>query len=121
MDDRKTRCLTADQMKTIRQRVSVRKNTDEMSLLIYLWIETRLTMRDLLGWFNNDPGKRRLYLNNREELLEDFANVPKLFPKTHQTYLMQWKRSCRSWVGVEGATFEMLRRKMTEDEMNKCP
>ena len=78
-----------------------------MAMLIYLLLETRLKIRDLLGWFNKDVTKRLEY---SKHLLPDYAKVPILFPKTHQAYLAQWKRACRSWIGVEGATFEMLKR-----------
>lgn len=113
--DRKTNAFTPDELQKIRQQVSKLKNTDEMSLLVYLLMETRLKVNDLLGWFNTDPGKRRDYLKTLPQYLEDYANVPLLFPKTHHAYLIQWKRACKSWLGREGCTFEMLKRKFVEE------
>lgn len=104
--------FTPDQLEEIRNKVSALKTTDELSMLVYLILSTDLKMKDLLGWFNKNPLKRREYLNNANlDLLEDYESVPLLFPKTHHAYLVQWKRACKDWIGVEGATFEMLKRK----------
>ncbi len=109
--DRKTRAFTLEELQEIRKRVTEYKTTDEMSLLVYLLMETGLKVNNVLGWFNRDPGRRRAYLKTQPQYLEDYTNVPVLFPKTHHAYLIQWKRACKSWFGKDGCTFEMLKRK----------
>ncbi|GIY77304.1 uncharacterized protein CDAR_422811 [Caerostris darwini] len=108
---RKGKRFTTEQLEFISQKVSTLKNTDEMSLLVYLILKTKLKIKDLLGWFNTDLDKRRVYLQEHNtSLLEDYTSVPKLFPKTHHAYLLQWKQACKLWLNVEGASFEMLKR-----------
>ncbi|GFQ80233.1 uncharacterized protein TNCT_549681 [Trichonephila clavata] len=108
--ERKGRVFTLDQMQTIHTRVEKLKDTEEMALLVFLLLKTKLKMSDLLSWFNTDPKKRQDYLKEHAEWLEDYASVPVLFPKTHQAYLNQWKRLCSNLFGVHQATFEMLKR-----------
>lgn len=81
----------------------------------FLVIHTKLRVQELMGWFNNDPVARQKFLKiGNHDWLTEYASVPKLFPKTHQAYLAQWKRVCVQWFGIQGATFEMLRRKPDE-------
>lgn len=108
--ERRGRIFTPKHIETIRLRVTTWKNTDEMALLVFLLLETKLKTKDILGWFNKDREKRRLYLKEKDELLAELGSVPLLFPKTHQAYLNQWKVVCKKWFGIQGATFEMLRR-----------
>lgn len=108
--ERRGRVFTPEQLQTIRSRVEKWKETDEMALLIYLLVETPLKVGDLLGWFNTNVEKRKEYLKDKPDLLGEFLSVPKLFPKTHQAYLKQWKRVCSQWFGIQEATFEMVRR-----------
>lgn len=89
------------------------KDTDELSLLLFLLLETNLKMSELLGWFNTDPPRRKEYLKDKPEWLAEYTSAPKLFPKTHQAYLNQWKALCFKWFGVHSATFEMLRRSVS--------
>lgn len=70
---------------------------------------TNLKMRDILGWFNYNLNKRRKFLQD-PKILEEYELVRILFPKKHQTYLLQWKKACRLWIGKENVTFERLRR-----------
>lgn len=116
--ERRGRKFTADQMHTIRGRVEKWKDTDEMALLVMLLLDTKLKMQELLGWFSNDPVLRVNYLeaHNMDGMME-YANAPRLFSKTHQTYLNQWKRVCNQWFGIRGATFEMLRRPSEKDPL----
>ncbi|KAG8175209.1 hypothetical protein JTE90_022632 [Oedothorax gibbosus] len=110
--ERRGRKFTLSQIHTIQSRVEKWKDTDEMALLVWLILYTKLKMRDLLGWFNNDPVLRCKFLQTHEmDDLMEYANAPRLLPKTHQAYLYQWKRVCNQWFGIQGATFEMLRRK----------
>ncbi|GBL71885.1 hypothetical protein AVEN_228812-1 [Araneus ventricosus] len=104
------RNFTPEQLQTIQSRVEKWKETDEMALLIFLLIKTRLKMKELLGWFNTDPEKRKEYLKDKPDWLGGYISAPKLFPKTHQAYLKQWKRVCSQWFGIHEATFEMVRR-----------
>lgn len=109
--ERRGRKFNSEQMKIIREKINKRKDTDEMSLVIFLMMETELGIKQLLGWFNNNPEKRQTYLKERDDgLMEEYAAVPKLFPKTHQAYLNQWKMKCYQWTGVPNATFEMIKR-----------
>ncbi|GFT26030.1 uncharacterized protein NPIL_17021 [Nephila pilipes] len=108
--ERRGRVFTPEQLETIQNRVEKWKDTDEMALLVFLMLKTKLKMSDLLGWFNTDPVKRQNYLKEHSDYLADYVFVPVLFPKTHQAYLNQWKRVCSNWFGIQQATFEMLRR-----------
>lgn len=101
--------LTAEELKVIYDRVRLRKTTNELCLLVYLLMTTRLKVRDLLGWFNGDMAERRRFLRDTK-MLEEYELVRVLFPKKHQTYLLQWKKVCQSWTGKENVTFEMLRK-----------
>lgn len=102
--------FTKDDFKIIRKQISLRKSTDELCMLVYLLLETKLKIRDLLGWFNTDVGKRRAFLENHNLLLEEYETFPCFFPKTHQGYLLQWKMACLEWLGKGDVTFEMLKR-----------
>lgn len=108
--ERQGRIFTPEHIETIRLRVSTWRKTDEMALMVFLLLETKLKTKDLLGWFNRDREKRQLYLKGKDEWLADFGSAPVLFPKTHQAYLNQWKVVCKKWFNIQGATFEMLRR-----------
>lgn len=108
--ERRGRIFTSENIETIRLRVSTWKETDEMALMVFLLLETKLKTKDILGWFNRDCEKRQLYLQGKNEWLVEFGSAPVLFPKTHQAYLNQWKTVCKKWFGIHGATFEMLRR-----------
>jgi hypothetical protein len=111
MIDRSNQRFTPNQLETILKHVTIRWQTEELSLLVYLLITTSLGVSDLLGWFNRDVEKRIDYVERQETInLQEFAYVPVLFPKTHQTYLTRWKRACRQWIGIGNVTFEMLKR-----------
>lgn len=69
---------------------------------------TDLKVSDILGWFNQDLGKRRKCLKDLN-ILEDYESLKKLFTKKHQTYLIGWKRVVESWIGKKNATFESFR------------
>lgn len=101
--------LTLEELKIIYEHARVRKTMNELCLLIYMLMTTRLKMRDLLGWFNRDRVKRRNYLGD-VKVLQEYELVRILFPKKHQTYLLQWKRACKAWIGKRNVTFEMLRK-----------
>lgn len=96
-------------MQIIHSRVDVWKETDEMALLVFLLLNSDLTIGDLLSWFNNNVKRRQAFLKQKTWYL-NCEMAPKLFPRTHQAYLNQWKRVVRQWFGIPGATFEMLRR-----------
>lgn len=87
----------------------MRKTTSEVCLLVYMLMTTNLKIRDLLGWFNHNRSKRQRVLED-PQILEEYELSRVLFPKTHQTYLLQWKRACELWIGKRNVTFEMLRR-----------
>jgi hypothetical protein len=112
---RKGRSFTKEQLEIIFDKVQKRRETNELSMLVYLLLNTNLKMNELLGWFNRDQVKRKTYIKGREALLIDYVLVPLLFPKTHHAYLIQWKRACRDWVGENNATFEMLKRPPREN------
>lgn len=102
--------FSTNELKIIYERVRFRKTTDELSMLIYVIMFTGLKVSDILGWFNNDLGKRRKVLKQLN-ILEEYESVVKLFTKKHQTYLLQWKKACESWIGRKlNATFEALRQ-----------
>lgn len=90
--------------------MNIGKLTDEMCMLVYLLMKTKLKVCDVLGWFNKNVRKRKEFLRKFNISLEDYEYVPYLFPKTHQTYLLQWKTACLSWIGKYDVTFEMLKR-----------
>jgi len=96
-------------MQTIQSRVDVWKETDEMALLVFILLNTKLTIQDVLSWFNNNV-KRRQEVFRQKKWCFNYETVPKLFSKTHQAYLNQWKQVIKQWFGIEEATFEMLRR-----------
>lgn len=96
-------------LKIIYDKVRFRKTTEELSMLIYIMMFTNLKVSDLLGWFNEDLGKRRQYLKNLN-ILEDYESSRKLFTKKHQTYLINWKRAVELWIGKKNATFEAFRQ-----------
>lgn len=101
--------FTLEELIIIYDRVRFRKTIDELCLIVYLLMTTNLKMRDLLGWFNYNLNKRRKFLQD-PQVLEEYELVRILFPKKHQTYLLQWKRACRCWIGKEkNVTFERLR------------
>lgn len=103
--------FTPKELKIIHDKVQVLKSTDEMSMLIYLLLKTNLKVCDLLGWFNHNVPKRTLYLDTNDlHILEDYESIPTLFPKKHQTYLLQWKAACVKWIGKTHVTFEMIRK-----------
>ncbi|GFQ86759.1 uncharacterized protein TNCT_228651 [Trichonephila clavata] len=110
--ERRGRVFTPEQIKTIQTRVEKLKDTEEMALLVFLLLKTKLKMSDLLSWFNKDPVKRQNYLKEHADWLADYGSVPVLFPKTHQAYLNQWKRLCSHLFGIHQATFEMLKRSL---------
>lgn len=101
--------LSVQELQVIYRQAYARTRVSELCLLVYLLMTTRLKMCDLLGWFNRDIGKRRRYLEDLR-VLQEYELVPVLFPKKHQTYLLQWKRACFRWIGKKNVTFEMLRR-----------
>lgn len=113
MMQRSGRRFTVDQINDIRKRVKTLRHVDEMALLVYLLLETKLKMNDLLTWFNTDKTKRMEFLKMHPECMADYARAPRLFPKTHQGYLKQWSRKCLEWYGVQRATFEMLKRSIS--------
>ncbi|GFT05739.1 uncharacterized protein TNCV_4670361 [Trichonephila clavipes] len=108
--ERRGRVFTPEQMETIQTRVEKLKDTEEMALLVFLLLKTKLKMSDLLSWFNTDPVKRQDYLKEHTDWMADYVSAPVLFPKTHQAYLNQWKRLCSHLFGIHQATFEMLKR-----------
>lgn len=110
------KAFTRWQMELIQNRVRRQSETEELSMLVYLLIKTRLKVSELLGWFNKDVKRRIEYLEQTNESLSllEYLHVPILFPKTHQAYLSQWKRYCQKWIGVNDATFEMLKRNAIE-------
>lgn len=120
--ERRGRVFTLDQLQIIHSRVEKWKETNEMALLIFLLINTRLKVGDLLGWFNTNPEKRKEYLKDKPDWLGSYISVPTLFPKTHQAYLKQWKRVCSQWFGIHEATFEMVRRVIKNETLyvNNC-
>lgn len=95
-------------LKIIYDKVRFRKTTEELSMLVYIMMFTDLKVSDLLGWFNEDLGKRREYLKDLN-ILEDYESLRKLFTKKHQTYLIKWKRVVERWIGKKNATFEAFR------------
>lgn len=101
--------FTVEELNIIYDKVKFRKTVDELCLIVYLLMTTNLKMCDILGWFNYNMNKRRKILQD-PSILEEYELVRILFPKKHQTYLLQWKKVCRSWIGKENATFERLRR-----------
>lgn len=109
--------FSSKELKRIYDRVRFRKTTDETSMLVYVMMFTNLKMSDLLGWFNNDLGKRRKCLKNLN-ILEDYESRKMLFTKKHQTYLINWKRTCRIWTGKKNTTFEDLRRSCRKAKEN---
>jgi hypothetical protein len=112
--------FTDDEFKIIRKNVEIRKSTDELCMLIYLLLETKLKVSQALGWFNHNLGKRRKFLKDyRTILLEDYKDVPRLFTKTRQAYLTQWKRLCLKWLGKKNVTFEMLKRTLAKQLSTK--
>lgn len=117
--ERHGRVFSNDQMNTLRERVNQRKDTDEVCLLLFLLLETKLKMSELLGWFSKDSDRRKEYLKDKPELLSEYASAPKLFPKTHQAYLNRWKALCYHWFGVHSATFEMVRRSNKSNSKSK--
>lgn len=96
-------------LKIIYDKVRFRKTTEELSMLIYIMMFTNLKVSDLLGWFNEDLGKRRQYLK-KLHILEDYESSRKLFTKKHQTYLINWKKAVKLWIGKKNATFEAFRQ-----------
>lgn len=100
--------LTVKELRKIYLKVCFRTTVSELCLLVYMLMTTRLKMCDLLGWFNQDIGQRRKYLRDLNVLAE-YELVPKLFTRKHQTYLLQWKKACESWIGKR-VTFELLRK-----------
>lgn len=108
---RNTQAFTKQQLNTILHFVECRKDREEMSLLVYLLLHTRLKVGEVLGWFNRDVDQRIEFLETLNIPLSDFMRVPILFTKTHQAYLNRWKKTCKTSFGVENATFEMLKRK----------
>lgn len=107
--ERRGRAFTSEQVNIILERMKILKETDELALLVFLLMETNLKLQQILGWFNTDPVRRKEYLKDGW-LSSDYASAPKLFPKSHQAYLNQWKRICSQWFGIQEATFEMLKR-----------
>lgn len=105
--------FTLKELQVIYNRARCRKTVDELCLIIYMLMTTNLKMRDLLGWFNKDRLKRRQCLVDLK-ILEEYELIPILFPKKHQTYLLQWKKVCESWIGKKNVTFEMLRKACKE-------
>ncbi|GFR14414.1 uncharacterized protein TNCT_422171 [Trichonephila clavata] len=78
--ERRGRVFTPEQIKTIQTRVEKLKDTEEMALLVFLLLKTKLKMSDLLSWFNKDPVKRQNYLKEHADWLADM--VVRLFPNT---------------------------------------
>lgn len=101
--------MSTKELKQIYSKVRFRKTTDEMSMLVYLIMFTGLKVSDLLGWFNLNLVKRRNFLKSFN-ILEDYESAQILFTKKHKTYLLQWKKACKMWIGKENATFEWLRK-----------
>lgn len=101
--------FTLKELQLIYERARCRKTVDELCLIVYMMMTTSLKMRDLLGWFNRDRMKRRKCLRDLK-VLEEYELIRILFPKKHQTYLLQWKKACQLWIGKKDVTFEMLRR-----------
>lgn len=75
-----------------------------------------LKVSDILGWFNDDLGKRRECLKDLN-ILEDYESLRKLFTKKHQTYLINFKRVVKSWIGKKNATFEAFRQSCKKAKM----
>lgn len=107
------------ELKAIYWRARLRRTTSELCLLVYLLMTTELKMRDLLGWFNEDMARRRKCLRDLE-ILQEYELIRVLFPKKHQTYLLQWKKACGSWIGRRNVTFEKLRRSCVGARKNVC-
>jgi hypothetical protein len=117
MKTRKYRAFTREQILKIQNYATLTRGSNELSLLVCLFINSTLSIRSLIGWFNSEKSSRLEYLRKNEKInqfLEDVVNAKILFTKTHQTYLSQWKHQCSILTGVNDATFEMLRR----DTMN---
>lgn len=108
--DKKRKYFSLTEMQILYNNAEKRKSTSEICMLVYLLLRTRLKISDLLGWFNHHLNERVSYLGKYPELLEDYIKVPRLFPKKHQTYLLQFKKICRKWIRVENASFQMLQR-----------
>lgn len=108
--------FTPRDLKTIYDKVRFRKTTEELSMLIYIMMFTNLKVSDILGWFNENLGKRREYLKNLN-ILEDYESSRKLFTKKHQTYLIKWKKLVEAWIGKRNATFESFRRSCQNAKM----
>lgn len=109
--------FTLKELQIIYERARCRKTVDEMCLLVYMMMTTTLKMCDLLGWFNRDRMKRRKCLQDLK-ILEEYELIRILFPKKHQTYLLQWKKACHLWIGRKDVTFEMLRRSCKQVKYN---
>ena len=101
--------LTLEELKTIYDHAYFRRKENELSLLITLLMSTPLKMCDLLGWFNHNRNRRLCFLRNTK-ILEEYERVVILFPKKHQTYLLQWKKTAKNWIGKKSVTFELLRK-----------
>lgn len=108
--------FTLEELIIIYHKVRFRKTIDELCLLVYLLMTTNLKMCDLLGWFNYNLNKRRKILHD-PKILEEYELIKIPFPKKHQTYLLQWKKACRSWIGKENVTFEKLRRSCKKERI----
>lgn len=111
--ERRGRAFTTEHLQSTLSRVEILKETNEMALLVFLLLKTKLRVNELLGWFNLDPVARKKYLKTyhpEEDLLGGYESAPKLFTKTHQALLTQWQKKCRLWFPYQRATFEMLRR-----------
>lgn len=111
--------FTLTELKIIYNRARCRKTVDELCLIIYMLMTTNLKMRDLLGWFNRDIMKRRKTLQDLK-ILEEYELIRILFPKKHQTYLLQWKKACQSWIGKKDVTFELLRKSCKNAKIQNC-
>lgn len=107
--ERRGRAFSKEQIQVIQKKIEVWKETDEMALLVFVFMNTNLKLQDVLTWFNNNVAKRLLYVNEKK-WTGDFWYARNLFPKTHQAYLNQWRRVCKKWFGIQAATFEMLKR-----------
>lgn len=118
----RVKILTRRQWHDLYQYALTTRGAVELSMLVVLFVTAKdLKLKNLLGWFNEDTGRRKMYLSKHPEVadvMNEYSNSKKLFSKTHQCYLTQWRKLCASMGIVEDATFEMMRRKTFEDEEN---
>jgi hypothetical protein len=106
---------------------------DDLSLLIACQMVTRLPIRSLLGWFNENVDARLKFLRNishrpgASHLIRHVRTTDVLFPHVRTTYLKRLKRFCCELTNTCGTTFELITKSVkkhkvffqTPDRMNR--